>query len=312
MFSPTLNGAREWLNGLLAGRQNPVVAATSAFWDKRVIDGGPSQIVYWTAHPSIREYVNEYITGVKWLWPLMALKAGWAYKPFARGLSLGCGGGELERAARLLRVCERVDGIDVSPASIKKAKLAAKKDHESGLSYRVADCDQIVLPRAKYDIVFFHGSLHHIADPDRLLDQVLNALKPHGFLYVDDYIGPSRDEWTDSHLVHAREVFAELPKELQVWPVNPPLDSTDPSEMIRSSRIWPATQERFDIIHFRPYWGNLLFPLLCAVDGVALQTPQYAELLPLLVEKERALVAANTWELPLFAVIVGRKRGWNL
>jgi SAM-dependent methyltransferase len=265
--------------------------------------------VYWTAHPVVREYVNECVTGAGWAWPLVVLKAGWTYNPLARGISIGCGTGELERAARKLRVCERIDAYDVSADSIGVARQRARDEGERWtLRYRVADCDAITLPRQKYDIAFIHGSLHHIADPDRLLKEISRSLKPHGLFYIDDYIGPSRDEWTDEHLVQARQEFEKIDDTLKLWPVNPPLDWTDPSEMIRSSRIEGAVRETFEMLHYRPYWGNLLFPLLCCLDGVALGQPQQQPLLRAMIEREKELVSAGVFARPLFAVMLARKK----
>ena len=287
--------------------QSETAEAAAGFWDKQ--QDAAARAVYWTAHPMVREYVNECITGVPWVWPLVALKAGWTYQPLPRGVSIGCGTGELERALRKLRVCERIDAFDVSSQSIRIARQRARAEGERWrIRYRVADCDHIELPRNRYDIAFVHGSLHHIADPDRLLREISKSLKPHGMLYIDDYVGPSRGEWADEHLVHAREEFEKIDDRLKLWPVNAPLDWNDPSEMIRSSRIEPAVRETFDLMHYRPYWGNFLFPILCALDGVALGQPESETLLHSLVEREKELVASGAFAKPLFAVMVARKR----
>jgi hypothetical protein len=77
--------------------------------------------------------------------------------------------------------------------------------------------------------------------------------------------------------------------------------------MIRSSRILPAIAERFEILIDRPYWGNLLFPLLSALDGHALLAPERDPLLAELVARERALVESGDFPAPLFAVLLARK-----
>lgn len=293
--------------GRVVGAPQSATAEVAAeFWDRQ---SAASKAVYWTAHPLVRAYVNECITGVPWLWPLVVLKAGWTYNPLPRGLSIGCGTGELERAARKLRVCERIDAYDVSRNSIRIARRQARAEGERWrLRYRVADCDSISLPAEKYDIAFIHGSLHHISDPDRLLREISKSLKPHGLFYIDDYVGPSRDEWSDEHLVHARAEYETIDDKLKLWPINPPFDWTDPSEMIRSSRIRPAVMETFTMLHDRPYWGNLLFPVLSALDGIALGNPENQAVLRRLIDREKELVASGAFTAPLFAVMVARKR----
>lgn len=288
----------------LRGQEDPLASSAGQFWDQQI----QKRSVYWAEHPLVRAYVNECITGVDWIWPLVALKAGWAYKPLALALSIGCGGGNLERALRTLNVVTKITGLDVSKQSIKTARAQARAEHLNGIRYRVADCNRLTLPRERYDAVFFHASLHHIADPDALLRQVRMALKPHGLLYIDDYVGPSRDEWTETHLQHAREAWASLPQELRIQPVNPPFDWTDPSEMIRPSRTLPAFYENFEVLHDRPYWGNLLFPLWCALDGEALLKPERQPLVESLIAAERTLVSERAFEKPLFAVLLGRRK----
>lgn len=277
----------------------------SRFWDSH--HGGSS--LYWAEVPRIREHVNRLITEVQWLFPLTALKITWAYRTLPRGLSIGCGSGVLERNARMLGICERIDAYDVSRESIREARRLARKEKLDGIRYRVADCDRIELPRNKYDIAFFHGSLHHIADPERMLAQVRRSLKPHGLLFLDDYVGPSRDEWTDEHLIHAREAYEEIPEELRVLPVNRPVDWDDPSEMIASSRILPAVRSHFEILQEKPYWGNLLFPLFCAVDGKRLSAAEHVPLVDRLISREIELVRDGTFQDPLFTVLVARTRG---
>jgi hypothetical protein len=95
---------------------------------------------------------------------------------------------------------------------------------------------------------------------------------------------------------------------LHVVPVNPPLDHTDPSEMIRSSRTLPSFTEQFEVLHYRPYWGNLLFPLWCALDGEALLQPQHEALVRRFIDTERELVRSGVFTTPLFAVLLGRKK----
>lgn len=291
-----------------AWRERRAIRKTTAeFWDNQNLE----QNVYWTEIPAIREHVNTLVTDVPWIFPLTGLKVGWAYRPLERGLSVGCGTGALERQVRLLRVCDRIEGIDVSADSIREARRLAKEERIDGVRYRVADCDTIRLPRNRYDIVFFHGSLHHIADPHRILGEVEHALKPHGVVFVDDYVGPSRGEWTDEHLAHAKEEWETMPEDLRLQPVGAPFDWRDPSEMINSSSIRPAIRDRFDILQEKPYWGNLLFPLICALRGVELMRPEHATRVRALIEREAELVRSGAWTEPLFTVILARKRVRN-
>ncbi|MCA1732759.1 MAG: class I SAM-dependent methyltransferase [Acidobacteria bacterium] len=290
--------------GLRTKTAEEQLAETAAtFWDEK----NQAESIYWTQHPLVMQHVNELVTGVFWVFPTVALKAGWAFRPWKRGISIGCGSGALERNLRLLNVCRKVDGFDISKASIREAKRLAKEEEIDGIRYHVADCNVMDMGRGKYDSAFFHGSLHHIADPDGVLDRVGAALRSPGMIYLDDYVGPSRDEWRDEHLAHAREAWATVPDSLKLREVNAPLDYSDPTEMIRSSRIRPALEERFEILHYKPYWGNLLFPLLCTLDGAKLLAPGNEGLVGDLIAREDELVAQGVYTDPLFAVILARK-----
>ena len=284
--------------------QAPLAEGASAYWDRQASE---SSSVYWAEHQLVRESVNRWITGEAGLWPVDALRHQWLRRSLSRGLSLGCGTGSLERCLRRTGDCDSVDAFDLSEASIREARRLAAEEGLDGIRYQVANCDEIRLPSKRYDIVYFHHSLHHIADPDRLLDQALRTLRPRGWLYVDEYVGPSQGEWSDETLSWAREAYEQLEPALRRRPLAAPIDPGDPSEMIRSSRILPAIRERFEIVHYRPYWGNLLFPLFCAADGGALLADGRRDLVARLVERERELVIGGSIRAPLFAVVLARK-----
>lgn len=275
------------------------------FWDRHVQSEAPT---YWAEHPLVRRYVNECVTGIWWGWPTHGFKAAWANKPLARGLSIGCGIGLLEKDLRWKRVCEQIDAYDISPESIRIARERAAEDDLDGVNYQVEDCERFDYPESHYDVVFFHGSMHHISDPAALLDKLLVALKPGGLIFLDDYVGPSRDEWTDGHLVHAQAAYAALPPWWRTTErLLPPYDSSDPSEMVASSTILPAVYERFLIAWDKPYWGNLLYPVLAQVRPRAGTLPDAERILGKLIEREKTLVAEGAFLSPLFAWVVGQK-----
>jgi SAM-dependent methyltransferase len=280
---------------------------TAAFWDAQVNAMAPK---YWAEYPLVRSYINQLVTDSWWGYPSHGFKAAWAYKPLPAGLSLGCGTGLLERDLRWLRICDEVDAYDISPEAIRAARARAERDGLDNVHYAVADCENIDYPAGRYDAVFFHGSMHHMSDPAALLDRLLPALKDDGLIFLDDYVGPSRSEWNDQHLIEANRVYAELPESWRTLPVlAPPYDASDPSEMLRSSSIVPAIKERFEILWERPYWGNLLFPLLTHVNASVASLPQSEQLLEKLIAEEKRLVRESVFREPLFTWIVGKRAG---
>ncbi len=286
------------------GRFDATAQAAAAHWDQE----SQASSVYWTEPPVVKHYVNELVTGVPWLAATQALKAGWAYHPLERGLSIGCGTGALERDVWRQRICNRIEGTDISRESLKTARRLAAEERMTGITYRCESFNDFELKPEHYDITFFHGSLHHVTDPDACLAEVERGLKSHGFLYIDEYVGPSRDEWGEEHLRYVREEYERVDEGLRRFPVAPPIAPGDPSEMIRSSRILPAIEERFEIVHYKPYWGNLLYPLFCLLDSGALMQPEHQELVESWIEREKQLVADGSLSSPLYAVVLARKR----
>jgi len=285
---------------------SPLANAAAGFWDRQVSRHQPTQ---WTEYPLVRRYINECTTDAWWAYPTHGFKAAWAYQPLARGLSIGCGTGTLERDLRWLRICEEVDAFDVSPASIRIARERAAREGLDHVNFNAADCETMEYERDRYDVVFFNGSMHHISDPAALLDRVLPALHKDGLLFLDDYVGPSREEWPHQDLSHAEAAYQSLPAGWRtVEHVLPPFDSSDPSEMISSSTIMPAVRKRFEIEWERPYWGNLLFPVLCHVNGEVRAQPECDDVLMGLIQRERELVRSGAFTEPLFSWLVGRKK----
>lgn len=275
------------------------------FWDRQHARLSPT---YWAAYPLVRNYVNELITDAWWAYPTHGFKAKWGYKPLARGLSIGCGTGNLERDLRWMRICEEIDAYDISPESIRLARERARTEPFDNVNFQVADAERMTYPKEHYDAVFFHGSMHHISNPAALLDRILPALKVGGLLFLDDYVGPSRDEWSDAHLRHADEAYQALPPWWRTHPhLMPPYDASDPSEMVASSSILPAVRKRFVIAWERPYWGNLLYPVLSQVDTTAASDEERDRILRALIDREKQLVRECVYQSPLYVWLVGAK-----
>ena len=217
---------------------------------------------FWMAHPLGRAAINRRVSGDPHVWPLDAFGA-FAGRRFPLGLSLGCGLGTLERAVRRMGLCGAVEGIDASQASLDEARAKAREEGLSGITYRQGNLNSLVLPRKRFDVIFFHQSLHHVRSVEKLLGRVAHALRPDGVLFLDEWTGPSRTEWTPGALARARLLFAALPaawRKTQV--LQPPVQVYDPSECIRSSAILSGVRRLFDVAMERPYGGHLVSVLL--------------------------------------------------
>jgi SAM-dependent methyltransferase len=257
----------------------------TTFWDREM--AAPTH-VSWMENAAVRRYVNRSMTGsetqsaVEWFHERFP-------KPFARGLSIGCGSGGLERDLIRRGVCMRIDAFDGSIASLAIAQQEAiRSGLGSAIRYFAADFNNPVLPPVTYDVVFVHQALHHVAELERLYASILQSLKPGGVFYFDEYIGPSRFDWNDRLIRPHREVYDALPAEVRnqdklLFPIQP----DDPSEAYRSSEIVDLVPIGFDVVEHLDYGGNLLSVLFPAIDWNRAD----AGLVDGLIEREEKLLA---------------------
>jgi SAM-dependent methyltransferase len=280
------------------------LAATAAtFWDREVVERTHKT---WMAPPEVRAYINTSIGGDASAWPLNWFVKQYGDRVFARGLSIGCGPGDLERDLIRRGICTGIDAFDISQGSLAIARdRAAAEGMTDRIHYFAADFNAPSLPRNAYDIVFFPWSMHHVAKLEKILRAVLHALRPGGLLYFEEYIGPSSREWTREQFRTQLATFASLPREWKVvdelpYPINP----SDPSEAIRSSEILPQVRVGFDIEHKRDFGGNLLSTLYPFIDWSVASPDTITRLID--AEKEILRTGAPSFH----AVVVARpKRG---
>ncbi len=263
---------------------------------------------YWGAQPLVRRAINRRITGDPNLWPMDWFAAKYASSPFPLGLSAGCGEGALERDLVSKNVCRMVEGIDFSREALRQAETLAE---EAGLSarirYRAGNLDALTLPAGAYDIVFFHGSLHHAREVENVLSTVNDSLKPGGIVFLDEYLGPSRLEWSDSVWRFAQAAFESLDPGLKNRPnLMVPLPLDDPSESVRSSLIAPALASRFEILEDRPYGGNILWFTFPCLDMKMLRNDRSGALSRLIALEDHLL--ENRWVESYFRILVARKK----
>lgn len=248
---------------MLTGSESDTVAR---YWDEnREKSKDPT---YWMAHPLCRQAINRRVSGNPNEWPLEWFSRAHGSVPFGRGVSWGCGLGAFERDAIRKKLVRDVDAFDISSASLEDARQAAEAEAISGIHYAIGSFDDPHLEADRYDIVFFHASLHHVSRLARLFERLKRALKPGGAVYVDEYVGPSRKDWNLSLLQKAQRILDSLPEEGKIRPViDLPIERSDPSEAIRSSEIRPFLRDYFDILEWRPFGGQLaglVFPYLTA------------------------------------------------
>lgn len=187
-----------------------------------------------------------------------------------RGLSLGCGAGSRELAWARLGVFARLDAIDLSAPRIESARAAARS---AGLEDVLRfECGDVLAAedRSVYDVVIVEQSLHHFAPMRTVVEKIRARLAPGGLLYVDEFVGPNRFQWSDAQLAAANMRLRILPERLRlqahdgrvrrrvIRPSRLSMRLRDPSEAIESESILPELRRAFEVVEENGYGGALL------------------------------------------------------
>lgn len=227
---------------------------------------------YWMAHPMVRARVNNLISGNIWLDAYgrfgEVLKERGEPMPIARAMSLGCGFGGLERDLARRGMIREMDAYDLAEGAIAEARRLAEESGFGGIRYYVADLDTQAFPEAHYNVVFAHSSVHHVERLEDLFNRVHRTLRPGGFFHLNEYVGPTRFQWTNDQLCLINGYLDSLPTHLRRTPngrkpevVRPTIEhmlAMDPTEAVRSAEIRQVLSRYFTIIEERPYGGTLL------------------------------------------------------
>lgn len=115
--------------------------------------------------------------------------------PGERVADLGCGKGAfLLPAARAVGAQGRAIGVDVSPAMVDAARVAAASAHLAHVEVVVGDAQSPDLPAAAFDVVGASLVLFFLPDPGPALTAWRSSLMPGGRLGVSTF-GPQDDVW---------------------------------------------------------------------------------------------------------------------
>jgi ubiquinone/menaquinone biosynthesis C-methylase UbiE len=222
-------------------------------------------------------------------------------------LSLGCGNGHRERMWAELADFAKIEAYDISESRIKAAAAAAEKVGLSEkLVYQQGDLATLDLGADRYDVIFVEMSLHHFSPLEEILIRINRCLKPGGLFVVNEYVGPSRFQWTPRQLEVANGVFSILPEKYKkhvvdgcqikkiIRPSRFSMIMKDPSESIESGSIIPLLKKLFTVIDERPYYGTILHPLFNGIAGNFISDdPETQRVFGLCLEIEDRLACAG-------------------
>jgi SAM-dependent methyltransferase len=235
------------------------VRAEAMFWERIELGGG----FFARARGVAQEEVNRAYTGQAdraWIDDLIGRG------PFAHAASLGCDEGGYERYWLTHGGSTRLDVYELSPAIIRAMRGGLERHCRSRARFYRADLNFVRLPRARYDVIWSSGCLHHIINLESLFDQVERALRPGGLFAIHDYIGESRMRFSAERLDRINAVLRQVPARFRHADVltPPSIGGLSPFCGVRSDAIVSVAESRFDVVHKAV--AGALFPLNFAVD----------------------------------------------
>jgi len=188
---------------------------------------------------------------------------------FRRALSVGCGSGGKEIGLLKSNVVQEFDLFEIG--EFRRAQIQAKAD-EHGVGDRVTihignAFEQA--PSCEFDLVYWNNALHHMFDVEQAVSWSREALSADGCFAMDDFVGPSRFQWSEGELDLASRVRALLPGRFHAHPRNPAaklerrpsrpsieqMMQADPTEAADSGRILNAVMAAFSGAEIIPTGG---------------------------------------------------------
>ncbi len=233
----------------------------------------------WWTIPQVTKRFNYLITGNENIeYHEYISKKYFSQKQNLIALSLGCGNGKKEIKWMQHANFKEIKAYDISEKRINFAKEQVIKKGLGGIiDYQIADIYDIEFEHNHYDLVFTEQSLHHFSPLESLMSKINKSLKHDGCLIANEFIGPSRFQWTKKQLQLVKNILGILPEKYKINAVDGSVKKVfrpsklrmivaDPSEAVESNKILPLLEKHFNIVEIRPYAGAILHLLL---DGIA-------------------------------------------
>ena len=257
----------------------------------------------WIMHPVLRRCIAKAISSDENIDEYDLVKTQFN-RQFERCLVLAPGSGSLERALISMGIAKTVDGYDISPVAVEEAK---KQASEMGISefinYGVMDLNHATFSPESYDLVVSHMAIHHISNLEHILGEVKKTLKHDGLFWVNEYVGPSRYQFSDKQIQLMNWILDQLPNKYKKDVINGKIKGpcyrekeedvirSDPSESVRSAEIVGLLEKEFVPIIKREYGGTLLqFALANIVGNFDPNKMKDKVILKMLYEFEKLLI----------------------
>lgn len=230
------------------------------YWSKSSLKKNPEHVRWWEV-PTIHKHVNQLICGE----PVDGVNKGLITVlkdlglTFDHGVSVGFGNGQKEFKLLKEGLVNKFTLFELSDVLIETARKQAEiSGFENRINFIKGDCFQYEFTE-KIDFVHWNNSLHHMFDVDKAVKWSHQILEIGGVFYMDDFVGPTRFQWSDEALELGTRIRKILPDMYLENPYKPgkllnktvlrpdakKLKEHDPSEAADSDRILESVKKYF-------------------------------------------------------------------
>jgi len=231
----------------------------------------------------VNRFLNRKICGKPLAGPSAGLhRAIWdatKERPIKRAISVGCGAGQKEMELLSSGTVEHFTLVDIVPLRKERsAEISARRGLSGRIDFRIGNAFEIIKGSETFDLVYWDTALHHMPDAGLAIEWSRERLAAGGIFAMQEYIGPSRFQYSDdmlelvdsfrSHLPDRllinEKIGKSLPRKISRRSVRKMVD-LDPSEACDSVNILPSIANAFPGADVR-LLGGAIYSL--GLDGV--------------------------------------------
>ena len=308
------------VKGFMTSKKNPAsgMGATAEKWGSEEHSCRNTLARGWCGSPIVLAYRSRMVTGSDDGNPSLLIVDHLA--PQCRNgkvLVLGCGQSLAEHWLAISKTAQFAHGIDVSPGAIEKARAEVVSQGLSGrVTHEVMDINKLSLLENSYDGLLISQSMHHFENLEHICAEIVKGLKPGAPIVIDDFVGPTRFQYSEDRLNLMNRLLVCLPPHMQKPPIERiPLESflkIDPSEGVRCGDIPGVIRRFFSIEKELPYGGSIIYQLLQdIVPYIRHEDPRDAALVKLLVTFEEYLIKTRAMESDFVMFFARNQKPWN-
>ncbi|MGH7715534.1 MAG: class I SAM-dependent methyltransferase [Vulcanimicrobiaceae bacterium] len=111
--------------------------------------------------------------------------------PDARVLDVAAGSGLLSRA--LARRAKEVVAVDITPEMLDRGREAAQREGIGNVFFTEGAAEALPFEDGSFDLVVTRFSLHHIDDPQRVVNEMVRVARGRGRVLLIDMLVPEDD-----------------------------------------------------------------------------------------------------------------------